>query len=353
MFTPLGEVYQDPEIARQASECNGLWSEGAITRNLEYTAPLGNLATENALLEHVENLPEYDWKETRERSALLLGALPASTLLDNFGERVMAWTYANIGDTHQRRMDEGLADEGYDPRLLRRASDLAWGERKPPRADSVLTQNRVMEGMLSNVVPRIDLPSALQAAALSRKGLSSNHVAEFSVIPLQSVEGNLSAQGYAYDWEGKDELDQKPGVRYTIWLDTSTGFAVTHNGVPQAVVGVVSSGTNELQIRQMQRLFGKTFDPADPSKGYNGIAQPRGLRRLDWHKLMLNLTAQAAEQLGFESVGIWASNKICQQRGVYITSDQATEKYDIPAARNHFYPDENNNWHKPVAELLS
>jgi hypothetical protein len=168
-------------------------------------------------------------------------------------------------------------------------------------------------------------------------------MADYTVIPLHSDGSYLG--GYVIDWEGRDALRAKKGVNYTIWLDTPTGFALNYKGVPQFVVGVAAKGTDELQIRQMQRVFGRTYE--EGAKEYTGYRQPRGLMPLDWQKLAVDLTGQVADHLGMNSVGIRASHEV-PSSSVRITSKQASEMYDEPAMRLGFNQDEAKHWHKSL-----
>lgn len=344
----LNEIYQDEAVRRQGESY--MWRNGGVERCLEYAKPLGELATPADVIQHVEGLPEYDWNDTRERAARLLCALPAPTLLYNFGEEIMGWTVANAESRLSQDLRTSLEDEGYEADLLGKARTMAWQDRKPPQGGEVIRQNAVAEAMLSGALDKVDLPSLLRAAALPGQAISDKRAGDYKLIPLRAEAGDFRPGGYVWGWEGHDKAN-RPGLHYKLFIDTPTGYALMYKGIPQFVIGMAAGMPDELQMRQFQRWYGQRFDHTADKPVYNDIRLPRGLVVLDWEQLAIGITGHLAAGMGKDYVGLRAGDKIPSPDS-RLTRAEAREAYDGAAQRFHFEPNEKGDWRLPVAAIL-
>ena len=352
MFRPIAEIYEDPDIKEHASWFDDIHRDGGIEQCLEKANPLGTLATEAAVLSHVESLSDYDHKqEHRRRAVRLLGSLPTHVLVHNLGVPITAWTYANDHEERATALAENLATIGFDPDLLSKARSLALEDNRLPTSSDLLTHNRVMESMSGSLHEAVDLPAALQRSARQGVQLRASRLKDYELHPLRAKEG-IWTSGYADGWPDQDKVNGQEGLSYRLWLDTPTGFGLFYKGVPQLEIGAVAKGQNELQVRQMQRIYGKYYDPADRGKGVTGLKPPRGLMPVDWQKLALDIAAQAAMQLDMSNVGILAGKRV-PTTTAHISKEKAIELYDGTAARLKFKPDERGDWHMPALSLVA
>jgi hypothetical protein len=351
MFRTVAEIYEDPDIRSHANRFQDVCNDGGIEQCLEKAGHLGGLATESAVISYVESLPDYNFRQQdRPRAARLLGCLPTHILVRDLGMPLTAWTYGNDREHRATSLAEDLAEEGFDPDLLSKAKTLAMVENMLPRGNDILKHNRVIEAMLG-AHEIVDLPGALQRSALPDVKLSPSRLDRYALHPLRATKGFWS-DGLVNEWPGKEKLNARDGLRYKLWLDTPTGLGLFYKGVPQLEIGAVAHGDDELQVKQMQRVYGKYYDPANPKNGVTGLKAPRGLMPLDWQKLTVDIAAQVATQLHLENVGILAGENI-PSRTAHIDEQKAVEAYDGAAARLTFNRDEQGNWHKPVVDLLA
>jgi hypothetical protein len=344
---PLATVYQDPAIAARA-ECHAeIRKEGGVPAVLGRAQALGALTTSDEIISHVQSLPEYDWQDNRERAAWLFGCLPTDVLLYNFGEEVTAWTLANDVRHRAKELATNLGDEGYDPVLLRKARLLAYEENRPPRGSDLLKQNAVGEWMQTGIVENVDLPEILQASAQPGVTISEKRAGDYRLIPLVSEENTTRPGGDVTEWEGRKEA-QKPRLKYELWLDTPTGFALMYKGIPQFVIGVAAGRENELQVRQMQRWYGKEYELFGDKLQCTGTKQPRGLMPLDWERASALATEKLAARMGKESIGIISGNKVPSPDSG-LTHSQARKIYDGAAKRLGFTQNAmTDDWLRPL-----
>jgi len=346
MFLSLGELYKEPAILEYTSRYVDL-SGPNLEDTLQDIGDIAHADNEEDLLAYVEALPEDGRFSQRERMAHLIGSLPMGIVASNLGERTLAWSYVNSDYRRRRTMGEHLEEEGYDSTFFARSREQAYRDSSNPSASDILAHYNTMEFMVGGGVERLDLGRALKESGKEGITLSEKRAADYEVALLHS--DSEFYDGNVVDWKDRGKLRDRQGVRYSIWLDTPTGFAVNYKGVPQFAVGVNAQGPDELQIRQLQRVFGKTFQPGE--KYYSGIKPPRGLMPLDWEKLAVKLTAQLAYDMGMENVGIIAGNKVPGGK-VSMSTEKAIEHYDVPAKRLGFAQGDNGNWHAPVSSFL-
>lgn len=345
MITPLAELFARPDIADTLPH---LTRYGMATEVLDQAGPLGTIDTEAGLIEHLESLPDSDREDSRYRATLLLGCLPVSMLIDNFGEEIMAWKLANSSGIHiDFRMQ--LEAAGYDVDLLEKAAITARQDHHPPRGRDVLKQHRLAKAILGGVLEDIELPALVAQCPAPEVTLSKKRPFDYSLIPLRAEFGASRPGGWVLEWEGRDALREK-GIRYKLGLDTMVGFALTHKGVPQAVVGVAAGEREgELQIRQSQAWWGAT---CNASGDFIKVKHPRELLPLDWQKLAVGIVGELARILAFDTVGIQSAQKIIESKDNDLSPEKARELYDDVAERLGFSPpDAAGQWHASVGHV--
>lgn len=373
MSASLAELCSDAKTSPRTI----LWSPrfGSTEDSLRYIAPLGEVNSGTLLMEGIDSIDRYDSR--RDHLVAILRKLHAGTLVDNFGEEVMAWTILHDSSWKEGDFGTEIDKKGYNCDFLAWSSLLAWHRRKsqPPQPKELLTQHAVMQAVHGEPLTAIDLQELLAESALAEVHLSQDRLRDYSLLPLSiRPEASNEIQGQVRVWPGKEGLEQaykdpdrqNLHLRYDIWLDTPVGFALAYKGIPQARVGLIANNSNELIIQQLQRIQGRLFDPGkakeDPKTGertvpIEGYRLPRGLVTLDWAKLLIRSTAYLAAQLDMESVALQTSSGILSRTyhgrpSCHLTRDQAIKAYDETAYRLGFLRDSDNIWHASTQAMV-
>lgn len=348
---PLAELYHDPDIQYEAKRWSDM-QDHSFDELIAIVGPIGHITTQSALVEQLDELEGVS--ETRRVAASLLGCLPTRLLLHTYGEKVTVWT---LGNDEFGRRTEDLTEEldtlGFNGALLRQAVLLSHQISQTPTSSEVLAQQTVMEKVLGNGLDNIDLPAVLRQAVLPGITLSDKRINDYALIRL-AAEFNECLGGRVYNWQGKSDCET-PGLFYDLWLDTPAGFALTYKGCPQAIVGVQAKGESELFIKQLQGIRGIRYEEYPEKKEgvkrrITGYKSARGLPRLEWRKLGVEVCARLAQQIDFDSVGMITGKKVPSKR-CRLSGEAAYQAYDAQAALLGFSPNGDDDWHKPLADF--
>lgn len=352
MFRPIAELYQDPVIRHETDRLGDLWRAGGAEKLLAQTSPLGTIAAAAALTSHLEAVSERKQWDQLHATTTLLKSLPGNVLVNELGVEVAAWTYANITDRtyYPQRIATALAEKGYDPVFLQKSKSAAYADSHTMTGASLLRQYEVVDHMLHGALEAVPLPDILDASAAEGVRLSEKRIRQYGLILLSSESDTVWTGGKATNWIGEEDIKQ-PGIDYDIWIDTPVGAALTYKSIPQAKLGITARGTGTLEIQQLQKHYGKLYDPADTQARYTGLRQPRGLMALDWPQALVYVAAELAHQLGKEYVGIQAAKNI-PSANCHLSYTQARRLYDDEATRLRFDRDPEGHWYKPTTDLL-
>ncbi|MGB4762141.1 MAG: hypothetical protein WBP12_02155 [Candidatus Saccharimonas sp.] len=324
-----------------------------VDRAVEATA---DIHTQTDPIEHLEELRERDYQlATLARRALFM--LPPEVVTEQLGTDIALW--AALTETVMGEADELKAnlESRYGYHLGRLESARLWLWQRGGYMNSVkqiLADYRLMEVVHGDALHNIDLPEILQNSARSDTPLSDKRIADYSLVPANIEHDRFSVEGYIDGWNRYNDKT----TSYDSWLDTPSGFALTYRDKPQALVGVVMRGQDEVMIHQLQGVRAKRVDRTKPySEEVVGRVSARGLMPLDWQRVMVTTTERIARRLGLSAVGIrsgennvWTKLRLPSEKEPHMTLEQAGHAYDTPAARLGYTRAEDipRDWHKQL-----
>lgn len=324
-----------------------------VDRAVEATA---DLHTQADPIEHLEELRERDYQlATLARRALFM--LPPHVVTEQLGTDVALWaalTESVMGEADKLKANLE-SQHGYHLGRLESARLWLWQRSKYLNSvKQILTDYRLMETVHGGTLDDVDLPEILQSSAKGDMPLSDKRVADYSLIPANIKHDRFSVEGYIDGWDRYNDET----TSYDSWLDTPSGFALTYRDKPQALVGVVMKGQDEVMIHQLQ---GVRAYRVDRTKSYKeqviGRVSARGLMPLDWQRVMVTTTEHIAQRMGLSAVGIrsgennvWIKLHLPSDKEPHMTLEQAEHAYDTPAARLGYTraKDAPRDWHKVI-----
>jgi hypothetical protein len=325
----------------------------------EAIAAAGDLHTQDDPLTYLDTLKESDSRRAHAINKALL-FLPPQVVIDSLGDEIGLWT--SLSTSLQRENDainSALHDSrGYNITDLEIAR--GWNWRKSSFSSSVkpiLAQYGLMQAMRDGITEQVDLPAILQNSAKPGIVLSASRIDDYSTIPIEADEYNSYYDGGSVKGWGEDE-DKK--IKYTSWIDTPTGFALTYKGAPNAMAGLAMNGLSEIMIHQLQGVQARKIDP---TKSYYsgerivGKVSSRGLMPIDWQKVMVAINEQVAQSMDLPRVGIqaaknnvWTKKRLPRDEEPHLPIDRAIKAYDEPAERLGYARDidKREDWHKEL-----
>lgn len=348
----LRKLYeQDPGLVQ------GLETDWRLSVPLDAMLTAADIATRQPdIVAHLDTLSDED-PSTLDEIRQLITSLPGDIVYDNYGEEVLAWAAANstLQDREESHRNTLTTRANYDRDLFDKACKWCWHEGGFSRkGKDVLLQYKIMQVISNGQIESIDLKTYLQQAPRPGVELSDKRIADYGLIPLRTQRDFALPNGPAIGFGWHDRVE--PTIRYDIFLDAPTGFALTYKGKPNAFVSVAASSQEELMIYQLQGVRADKVDPQIPPDhdGYVvGKASSRGLPPLDWQKLLIDITTDLAQSLGLKSVGIQSAenNEWAQPvdgDGPLIDEATTIKAYDVPAQRLGFTKGRDRNWYLPI-----
>lgn len=342
MYTPLSEQYKKPEVIEHAQSYVEFYAAYRHNGGPDsITSKVGSIASEAALIRYLESLTPGQSRTHFDRKDAIMSfkGLPLP-LIQEYGVRTLSWLIGNGDDRFAKDLTAHLGSEGYHEDLLQKSRTAARYFNSSPKSRDVMRHYRLMDAIQGQQLHAVDLAERLQESRSDRENpLTDKRLGDYALQPLKIQSSDTSTHGYT-TWQPPT----KPGVDYSMWLDTPTGFCLTYKGTPQVTVGLtMNTETNELVIQQLQRKFGKRYDQA--TKRYLGtVVPPRGLMPLDWQRAMVGVSAEVAQSIGITSLAIRGGRKI-PSRTCKISEDQAIRAYDAPAERLGFTEYADGDWH--------
>lgn len=285
------------------------------------------------------------YKENLKLS-IVLAHIPAKEILSNFGDDVLFWTCLRY--PYKRQYDILLKDietiTKRDSVLLEKAKLTAWQLLRESGTELIKKTYDLGDSIRLRIADSIDLKKLLQENAKEDAQLSEKRLADYSLHPLTTIE-NYS-HGPEAKWGGRRIGNDK---RYSIYLDTPYGLALTYKGEPNAVVGFFPNAIDSIIIYQLQ---GVRPDKLDQKEEQIGKSSSRGLMPIDWQKLMVDVVENIAKQLGYSKIAIqsginnsWTKPYYVDKK-IQIPLEEAVKKYDYVAKRLGFYQAKDKNWYK-------
>lgn len=311
-------------------------------------------------LAYLDNLKDSD-RDVSGNLARILGVLPPETVFRTYGEHVLAWAALNASPSVVRKRLSYMLGElaGYDEVLFEKARLWCWQRCSCcTKTDEILAQHNIMEALHGSALEQVDLPTLLEDSTRPNVVLSKKRIADYSLAPLRAEESFSFPEGREVNWS----QDIGP-LRYNIWLDAPTGFALMYRGAPQAVAAVAATPfhKNELMIHQLQGVRPYILNPDKSAPGYGpdsitGRRSARGLAPLDWQAFLVNTAEAVAARLGMDSLAIQEGKqnywiKPHDGKPAHLKEEEAVRAYDEPAARLGFVRGEDGNWHRPIAAV--
>ncbi len=307
-------------------------------------------------IDYLEDLREQDYKlATLARRALFM--LPPEVITEQLGTDIALWAVLTEATTREAdKLKKNLENQhGYH--LGRLESARLWSWQRGRFLDSVkqiLADYRLTETVHGGILSDIDLPEILQNSAKSDVPLSDKRIADYALIPAEIEHERYSVEGYIADWRKYDSAT----VSHNSWLDTPSGFALTYRDTPQALLGAIMKGKDQIMIHQIQGVRPARVDRSKPYlEQVTGRVSARGLMPLDWQRVMVTTAEHIAQRMGLSAVGIrsgennvWTKLHLPSDKEPHMTLEQAEHAYDTPAARLGYTraDDAPRDWHKQL-----
>lgn len=343
---PPSEIFRDPYV-RQLDEVQ-YWG---------YSTPLETmLESLDAITTH-ESLFDLDAQRRGIDSpayyaSVVLGKLPPELIYEHYGEEGLIFVVCHasslvVGEKFQEALHKF---GGYDSALFDKARLWAWQKYNTADCREVLAQYAVIEKVTDGWLGTVDLPAILRECAQPGVVISDRRADDYSLMELCSSDSKYEPAGYDRNWS----RDITPELRYSIWLDTPSGFTLGYKGMPQSIAALECVNQRELMISQLQGVRAKILDPAKKyaSDEVIGRASSRGLAPLDWQRVMVAVAAELAQHLGLSALAIqggenniWRTKRLHGETEPHITAETAAKAYDIPAMRLGFMASQDGNWH--------
>ena len=294
-----------------------------------------------------------EWLRTRKE----IMELSAEEIAHIYGEEMLVWSAGNAMGEKQQDIVKTLSEQyGYDDDLLCKA--YLWSQQNLTSTQyaDIIRHYSVMERIKSGILESIDVPEIVKHYGKEKIEITDKRAADYGIIPLWANKSWSYPEGWTKDFGMV--TGPEPDVKYSIWLDGPSGFALTYKGRLNAVVGLATTRDDELMIVQTQGVKAHKVNPE--KKGTDewkaGRMSARGLMPLDWHGLMIGITEKIAEKLEINTVGIQSAEnnqwiKVAKEdceRDVHLKTEAAERAYDIPAKRLDYTIGEDGNWRKSL-----
>ncbi|HUD03555.1 MAG TPA: hypothetical protein VMR51_02090 [Patescibacteria group bacterium] len=195
----------------------------------------------------------------------------------------------------------------------------------------------------------VNLAEYLHRNSLTEKPLSSTHLDGYSLIPLRVPDGQYLNFGWVenfYDYSQGYALPKQyiDGNFYKLWLNTNVGFALCYKDSPNAMIGLDLDWGNEILIKQIQGVI------AYKDNVGSGKRHSRGLAPLDWRKLMVELSEDIADRLGFIKTAIESAKTVSSSpQNRFMSPERAKDIYDETASRLGYTMEPDGYWHRRIA----
>lgn len=354
VFVSPADLYDEAAIRRLGRF--GLSPDGE-QEVLNATQPLPRGAE---FVEFFDSLHDKDLDMYRRLQGAV-SCLPPKRILEHYGEDGLAYVAATAVQSRiQAKLIAATGKHlGYDTGLFQKARIWNWQTfyEKHGYGGNVITQYRLFDYLQTQSSQDIDLSTHLKQSAKPGLEISDARAADYSLLPVRSVDSTYVPSGRVHGWHG----ELKPGTHYDVWLDAPTGLMLTYKDEPQAIIGLSQHTNGSLFVNQLQgiRLYKVKPGSIWDNDYVLGRKSARGLAPLDWQKLLLGIAAEVAQNNGMNNVVMQSgtNNKWTKpQRDseeAHITVEQAERAYDQQAVRFGFTHDApKDDWQISTTDLL-
>ena len=275
-----------------------------------------------------------------------------SGYLDNFSEDrlIQFWINQNeiLGSEGKPSLNSLLdyvsKETKKNPEYLEKSRLAACEILKQGDAETVINIYSSIEFINNGFLNKINLEKLL-LRNLKNEKTSEKKINDYSIDIVNTA--NNSPFDYGQRKKFRD-----------IFLDTPIGITLIYKDKPNAVVSFIPKDKNILMIHQLQGVMPKIYNEKGEFTGK--LMHSRGLPRLDWQRLLVELSSFVAYTMGYEKIGIKSGYNNKWVNAHLMNLHNAVRKYDKVAKRLGFVQDkpsffnfssyifEKRDWYKTI-----